>query len=223
MSSNASSTADGPTSASGLLITAAFLAAFGPMLTVPSLRRLVMETHGGSPTALHLYVALGMFGGAVGAPLVARRADRSVNFARLAIALALVDAAVEASTSWPIPTLLLYALRPLHGAVSMGLLAILFAQFRRRSVAGLSRGASATIIALALGPAIGGILAKHGPAVPFRLASLVSLSVVPLLFLAKTELTTAVLRPHKIRPKPRLSSASGVMRKIAPPWRRCWR
>lgn len=171
------------------VLTSAFVASLGPMVTVPALRRLVMEAHGGSAAHLHLFVALGMLGGAVGAPLLARRADRGSNTATLAMALALVDAVIGALTAAPIPTYLLYCLRPIHGAASMGLLAILFAQFPRREGSGLSRVASATIVALAVGPALGGFLAKHGYAVPFRLASALDLALVPLLFIARRKLS----------------------------------
>lgn len=177
-----------------LLIAVAFIAALGPMVTVPALRRMVMESHGGSPAALHVFVALGMAGGAIGAPLLARRADGNSSLLRLALSLATVDAVVEASTSCAIPTALLFALRPLHGAASMGLLAILFAQFRRSGMSELSRGAAASIVALAVGPAFGGILAKHGAAIPFRLASVLSLSLVPLLYAARAQLVTATTR-----------------------------
>lgn len=176
------------------VVAAAFAAALAPMVTVPALRRLICEAHGGSAASLHLFVALGMLGGALGAPLLARRADSAGNLLRVAMVLALVDAAVEALSSCSIPTALLYALRPLHGAASMGLLAILFARFGRGATSGLTRAASATIVALAVGPALGGVLAKSGHAVPFRLASLLSLGVLPLLYLARGTMLTALAR-----------------------------
>ena len=185
---------DGRSASHAPVVAAAFAAALAPMVTVPALRRLVCDAHGGSAANLHVFVALGMLGGALGAPLLARRADAGSNLLRLAMGLALADAMVEALSSCEIPTSLLFALRPVHGAASMGLLAILFARFRSGATTGLTRTAGATIVALAVGPALGGFLAKSGHAVPFRLASALSLAVLPLLFLAKGSFRSAVAR-----------------------------
>lgn len=163
------------------IVAATFMAALAPMVTVPALRPLIIEAHGGSPASLHAFVALGMLGGAVGAPLVARRAETAGGVALLALRLCLLDAAVEGLSSCAIPTALLYALRPVHGAASMGLLAILFARFRRSGGARLSNGAAAAILALAFGPAVGGILARGGATAPFLTASILNLSLAPLL------------------------------------------
>jgi len=151
-----------------------FLAALGPMLTVPALRRLLMDAHGTTPAGVHLFVALGMIGSAIGAPLVAARADRRRCPIRLAVILASVDALVAVISSSAVPTTLLFALRPVHGLASMGLLALLFAEFRRSSGQLVARAGGAMVAALAVGPAVGGALTRLGPEVPFRAAALVS-------------------------------------------------
>lgn len=187
MTAKSTAVPDGSRPLSIVLVASTFLAALGPMVTVPGLRHLIMVKHAGAPASLHLFVALGMLGGAVGAPLLARRADHQSNLVKLAVSLALVEALVEALVPHS-PTLVLFALRPLHGAASMGLLALLFAQVRRRGTAGLSRGAAASIVALALGPALGGVLVKHGAMLPFALACATSLALIPLLVAGRSEL-----------------------------------
>jgi MFS family permease len=152
-----------------------FLATLGPMLTLPALRRLLMEGHGATPAGVHAFVAAGMIGSALGAPLIARRADRRADHLHLAIVLAALDALVGLATASPrLPTELLYALRPIHGLASMGLLALLFAEFRRSSAHLVAHAGGAMVAALALGPALGGALTRVGPSAPFRAAAVVS-------------------------------------------------
>lgn len=156
---------------------AVFLATLGPMLTVPALRRLLIEGHGATPAAVHMFVAVGMIGSAIGAPLVAARADRHSDHTRVAVVLAATDAIVGLVTSSHVPAALLFALRPVHGLASMGLLALMFAEFRRSRADLVAHAGGAMVAALALGPAIGGALTRLGPATPFRAAALVSMLV----------------------------------------------
>jgi MFS transporter, DHA1 family, tetracycline resistance protein len=189
---------------------AVFLAVLGPMSTVPALRRLLLDVHGGSPALLQCFVAIGMLGAVLGAPVLARRADARGDHLQLATKLALLDAAVAALTPSSLPTALLFLLRPIHGAASMGILALLFARFRGSRGELVSQAGSAAIVALALGPALGGMLTKLGPAAPFRFAAALSLLLAVLLALrsksaapapvargpaAKTEVSFALARP----------------------------
>jgi MFS family permease len=156
---------------------AVFLAALGPMLTVPALRKLLIEEHGATPAALHMFVAAGMIGSAIGAPLVAARADRRGDHMRVAVVLAAIDALVGVVTSSHVPTALLFALRPIHGLASMALLSLLFGEFRRSRADLVACAGGAMVAALAIGPAVGGALTRLGPHVPFRAAALVSMLV----------------------------------------------
>lgn len=154
-----------------------FVAALGPMLTVAALRTLVIDAHGGSAASLHAFVALGMTGAALGAPLVAARADRTGSHARLAIALALLDAVVTFASAHVTSAAALFVLRPVHGLASMGLLALLFGDLRRSSKRFVAHAGGAMIAALAIGPGIGGALSRIGVAIPFEAAALVSIGV----------------------------------------------
>jgi MFS family permease len=151
------------------------------MCTVPALRRLLLDVHGGSPALLQTFVAVGMLGAVLGAPWLARRADARGNHLELAAKLALVDAVVAMLTPSPLPTALVFALRPVHGAASMGILALLFARFRGSRRELVSQAGGAAIVALAFGPAVGGALTRLGPAAPFRFAALLSLTLAAVL------------------------------------------
>jgi len=170
---------------------AVFLAALAPMVTVPAIRRLVMDAHGGSAASVHVFVAVGMIGSAIGAPLIAAKVDARGDHLRVAAVLASIDAVVALLTSSAIPTSLLFVLRPVHGMASMGLLALLFAQFRRSGGGLVAYAGSAMIAALALGPALGGILSKLGPGVPFRAAAAISALLAMTLFARSTGRTVA--------------------------------
>jgi len=147
-----------------------FVAALGPMLTVPAIRRLLDAGHA-SPAAMHAFVAIGMMGAATGAPLFGRAADRRGSPLGLAALLAAVDAFATFVTSSSPPAWLLFALRPVHGAASMGLLALLFAELRERGGSIVRRAGAPMVAALAVGPAVGGFLARMDPALPFRVAA----------------------------------------------------
>lgn len=152
-------------SAPGTLLV--FAAVLGPMMTVPALRKLIVDAHHGSPLMLHAFVAVGMLGSVLGAPLLGRLADARGRPLSLATRLAVLDALVTLLSSAPLPTALLFALRPLHGAASVGLLSLLFASFRGSRRALVSRAGGAAIAALALGPALGGGLSHLGAGAPF--------------------------------------------------------
>lgn len=185
-----------------------FLAVLGPMSTVPALRRLLLEVHGGSPALLQLFVAVGMLGAVLGAPWLARRADLRGDHLQLAAKLALVDALVAALTPSPLPTALVFLLRPLHGAASMGILALLFARFRGSRRELVSQAGAAAIVALAFGPALGGALTKLGTAAPFRFAGALSLLLASVLaFRSKTGSAGAVAKPRDSKPEPALPLA----------------
>lgn len=151
-----------------------FMAALAPMLTVAALRKLVIEQHGGTPAMLHVFVALGMLGAAIGAPVLAARADRTGSHGRLAVVLASADVAATMASAHTSSTALLFALRPLHGIVSMGLLALLFGEMRRTSKRFVAHAGGAMIAALAIGPGLGGALSRMGVTVPFDAAALVT-------------------------------------------------
>jgi MFS family permease len=164
----------GSLAAPGALIV--FCAVLGPMSTLPALRRLLLETHGLAPSAMHGFVAAGMAGSLLGAPWLGSLADRRGNHLRLAAWLAALDAAVALATSLPaLPTVLLFLLRPLHGAASMATLALLFGSFRGSRRQLVSQVGAAALSALAIGPALGGGLTRLGPAAPFRFAAALSL------------------------------------------------
>ncbi len=174
-----------------------FVAALGPMLTVVALRRVLAEGHGLDAFGMHAFVALGMLGAALGAPLLGRLADRSGRLRTLAVVLALLDAATAVVTSLPSsPTALLYVLRPLHGAASMGLLALLFASVRATPAGMIVRAGVPMVSALALGPALGGILAKDSAHAPFLAAALLS-CVVALALLARKPTPVDVAAPRR--------------------------
>ncbi|MBS2012980.1 MAG: hypothetical protein JST00_08845 [Deltaproteobacteria bacterium] len=158
-----------------------FLAALAPMLTVASIRGLVIDSHRCGPAALHAFVALGMLGAAIGAPLLAARADRTGTHARLAVALPVVDALVTLASAHTTSTALLFALRPIHGIASMGLLALLFGDLRRTSQRFVARAGTSMIAALAIGPALGGVLTKFGATAAFDVAATVSVLMAALL------------------------------------------
>ncbi len=179
-----------------------FLATLGPMLTVPALRKLVVEGHHGTPATVHLFVALGMFGSAIGAPLVAAYADRRGSHTRIAIALALVDALIGAMTASAIPTSLLFALRPIHGLASMGILALLFAEFRRSRSELVAYAGGAMVAALAIGPALGGAMTRLGPATPFRAAAVVALLVAAILTTRRGSRDDATTRAARTAARP---------------------
>lgn len=191
-----------------------FLAALGPMVTVPAIRRLIIDQHGGSPASVHVFVAVGMIGAALGAPMIASRVDSRGEHVRTAALLASIDALIEFSASCGIPTSLLFLLRPLHGMASMGLLALLFAQFRRSGGSVVAYAGSAMIAALALGPAVGGILSKLGPGVPFRAAAAIS---VVLAVILSARAGFAAPSSEAARPTTALADPCRSMREIARP------
>ena len=162
-----------------------FLAALGPMLTVVALRRVLAEGHGIDAFGMHIFVALGMLGAAIGAPVLGRIADRSGRVRVLAASLALVDAVTAIATALPSPTSLVFALRPVHGAASMGLLALLFASVRAAPAGMIVRAGVPMVTALALGPALGGVLAKHSARGPFVAAAILS-SLLAVALLARS-------------------------------------
>ena len=165
------------TTSDGVRTARVFLAALGPMLTVAALRKLVIDQHGGTPASLHLFIALGMLGAAIGAPLVAARADKNGTHARLAITLAVIDAVATFATSRVSSTALLFALRPVHGIASMGLLALLFGDLRRTSKRFVAHAGGSMIAALAIGPGLGGALSRTNVQRPFEIASLLGVVV----------------------------------------------
>jgi len=147
-----------------------FMAVLGPMTTVPALRRLIIDAHHGTPLLLHSFVAAGMLGSVIGAPLLGSLADARGGKLALAAKLAALDALVTLLSAAPLPTPVLFALRPLHGGASVGVLSLLFASFRGSRRALVSRGGAAAIAALALGPALGGALSRFGAGAPFLAA-----------------------------------------------------
>ncbi|HVY31995.1 MAG TPA: MFS transporter [Polyangiaceae bacterium] len=181
-----------------------FLAVCGPMSTVPALRRLLIDVHGGGPALLQWFVVVGMLGAVLGAPVLARFADARDNHLQLASRLALLDALLALLTSGPVSTTIVFLLRPIHGAASMGILALILARFRGSRRELVSQAGGAAIAALAFGPALGGALTQHGAATPFRFAALLSVLLAGLLALHKgASVTAAPVMPA--RPKPQLA------------------
>jgi len=195
-----------------------FLAAVGPMLTVPALRHLLQDRHGVSPAGVHAFVAAGMLGACLGAPLLASRADaraaRGPGAAlRLAGALAALDALVALISSSTASTTLLFLLRPLHGIASMALLSILFAEVRCSSKRVVAHAGGAMVIALALGPALGGMLTHLRPEAPFLAHALVS-SLVALLLADRREELAGAGAPAASGPA---TESSPLTAPLAPP------
>ena len=197
--------------AGGFLV---FFAVLGPMSTVPALRRLIIDGHHGSPALLHAFVAAGMVGSVLAAPFLGARADARGNHLSLAAKLAFLDAFVALATSSALPTALLFVLRPLHGAASMGILALLFASFRGSRRELVSHAGAAAIGALAFGPALGGVLTRLGPGAPFRFAAALSLLLSIALFLhAGIKSASTVSAPTPRAPRP----ISGAARELWAP------
>lgn len=181
--------------------TLVFLATLAPLLTVTSLRRLIVDVHGGRAGAVHVFVALGMVGASIGTPLIARALDRrGGGHLRVAGLLAIIDAIVTFLTPVVPATWMLFALRPIHGVASMGLLSILLGRFRDAEKSLVSRAGGAMIGALALGPAIGGLLGRHGSVEqPFGVAAACSacLAAVLLSRPAESQVPSASSRTHR--------------------------
>jgi MFS family permease len=192
-----------------------FLAALAPMMTVPAIRRLLVDGHRCGPGAVHAFVAVGMLGAVVGAPLVARRCDARGWDGRLAAGLAAVDAIVTyASSLVLLPVTALFALRLLHGAASMALLALLFARFRDTGRGLVSSAGAAMVAALAVGPAVGGMLSRLGAGVPFRAAAAVSV-VIALAIASRGAAPSVAAQREERRARPIGETARAIAAPIA--------
>lgn len=148
---------------------------------------------------MHAFASVNMLGAMLGAPLIARLADRFGRQALLVAVLALVDAvlllACLASSSVP----MLLALRTLEGATHVGTLSIVLgALAHRRWSSGRSTAAAAggVMFAVALGPAFGGALLRFDVALPLRAAAGLLASVGTLALVFPAALGGAERRPR---------------------------
>ena len=102
---------------------------FGSVLSgtvlIPSVRPLCAALYPGHPGAAHAFLTMAVLGGVMGGPLLAARADRRGQAARLAIAASALDGALLLALvlvpSYPLALMV----RALQGAAAVGALAII--------------------------------------------------------------------------------------------------
>ena len=188
-----------------------FLAMLGSMVIVPAVRP-ALAASGAGEGAMHAFMSVNMLGAAGGAPLLSWLADRRRAHRELAVGLAVLDAALIATTALPIPLAALLVARTVQGAANVGLLSILMALVTRAegaepaSHAKLGATGAAMTAAIALGPPLGGILLGAGPQAPFFPAAGLDLAVGGALVLAYAA-PPLVQR----RPRPRIQLAKNPL------------
>jgi MFS family permease len=153
-------------------------------LVVPAIRPLFAALHGGREGAMHAFMSLGMLGGMLAAPWIGSLWDRRLGrHARGVLSLmVLVDGVLLAALAAPLATGAVLILRSVEGALHVGASTLLLARaaaLGRRlgeaRVMGLAGGA--TLLAIALGSALGGLVLPLDVRAPFWLGG-VLLTVV---------------------------------------------
>lgn len=188
-----------------------FLAMLGSMVIVPAVRP-ALAASGAGEGAMHAFMSVNMLGAAVGAPLLSWLADKRRAHRELAVGLAVLDAALIATTALPIPLAALLVARTVQGAANVGLLSILMALVTRAegaepaSHAKLGATGAAMTAAIAIGPPLGGLLLGAGPQAPFFAAAGLDLAVGGALLLAYAA-PPLVQR----RPRPRIQLAKNPL------------
>lgn len=138
-------------------------------LLIPGVRPFMAWAAPGDEAAVHAFMALGLLGGALSAPWVARTARGRSDGSKLAALLAAVDALLLAALLGRPPVAWIYALRVLQGASSMSALSLLLGsapvgEERRGSSAGIL--GAAVMLGVALGAPLGTLALLWGPTGP---------------------------------------------------------
>jgi AAHS family 3-hydroxyphenylpropionic acid transporter len=150
----------------------------GTML-IPAVRPLFAARAGAAEGAMHAFMTLNLLGAVVGAPLLARWADRRRAGVGVVAALAFGDGVLLLACATPLPIPALLALRFVQGALNVGALSILMglaprggAQAHNRSygVAG-----AAMMAGVAAGPPLGTALLVTSPVGPLVVGGVLEL------------------------------------------------
>ncbi len=190
----------------------AFLVMLGGGVVTPSVRPLLGAQRHFSESTMHAFMSVNMLGAALGAPLAAAIADRYRAHRLVCIVLALVDAGLLFACALPLDAAQILALRTLQGATNVGVLSIVLASIARDRSADKPHGATVgaagagIMVAVALGPAVGGALLRHGADAPLHAAALLALTVAAIAACSPAALGTG--------PRP-ASSAPGRRRLVA--------
>jgi len=193
----------------GGLVALPFLTMLASMIVVPSIRPM-FAARGAGDGSMQAFISLGMLGAVLGTPLIARIADRTARPRRLACALAAADALLIGACALSLPVAVVLVLRTLQGACNVGLLSILMVRAARdadgvSTRTGLGAAGAAVTFAVALGPALGGILGTLGWHVPFFAATALNLIVT----VGVTRLGAHARRPEMASPPPRVIGSTG--------------
>jgi len=166
-----------------ITVSMASLVMLGSGIQMPAVRPLFGDFLHFSESTMHAFMSLNMLGAVLGAPPIAALVDRRRWHRRACVVLGFLDAALLGSCTISTSAATLLALRVAQGATNVALLSIVLGSLSRdRSVArahgravGLAGGGA--MLALAVGPAIGGPLLAIGPHAPFRAAALMAFLV----------------------------------------------
>lgn len=181
-----------------VVATMAFLVMLGAGVVIPAVRPMFASI-GASESQMHAFMSVNMIGAAVGAPLLGAWADRRRIHRALVIALAVADAALLFATTLHVGVGALLALRVLQGATNVGVLSITLgaiATAGRSHARAAGVGGSAVMVAVAIGPAVGGALLRLGPMMPVRFASGLALAAALVAVLCGAPLSSRGERPR---------------------------
>lgn len=142
-------------------------------LLIPGVRPFMAWAVPGSDDAVHSFMALGLLGGTLSSPLVARQAHRLRDPSRAAALLAALDALFLAAFLARPPLAWLLCFRFLQGATGLAALSLLLgaapiAEQRRGSSAGIL--GAAVMLGVALGAPLGTLSLWLGPTGPIVVA-----------------------------------------------------
>jgi predicted MFS family arabinose efflux permease len=149
-------------------------------LLIPGVRPFVAWAAPGNEGAAHTFMALGLLGGVLGAPLFVKLSRRTQRLSVLASVLALADALLLLALVARPPLAVLLAVRTLQGALNLGLLSVILgAAPLRQGERGSSSGALgvAVMLGVALGAPLGTLCLRLGPAGPVAVGGLLELAV----------------------------------------------
>lgn len=203
----------------GTVAVLVFLQMLPATLIVPAIRPLFAGWHAGSEGAMHAFMGLNMLGAAIAAPLVSRLRVA----ARAPLAVVAVLAALDALGWWlcssTLPTSVVLCARTLEGAAHVAATSLLMAEAARlgraRGVAhAMGLAGAAVLLAIAAGSALGGLLVRIGPLVPFRAAA--ALSVLVAIDAAVRHLRAPAPERERTAPEPG-SPGSSALRVLAAP------
>ena len=169
--------------ATATVATMAFLVMLGSGVIMPAVRPFLGEQRHFSEGTLHAFMSVNMLGAAIGAPLAAILADRARAHRAVCIALALLDATLLGACTLDLSAPAILALRACQGAANVGVLSIVLSSVARdRSTSKphtttLGVAGAGIMLAVALGPAVGGALLRLGTVAPLRAAAALALVV----------------------------------------------